>query len=249
LVVKGVIMAGGMGTRFKPLSNYLQKCMIPIGDQEKPILEYIIRLYRHHKINDMVLLVGYRYLQIENYFDSGGRFGVELEYIQDKPGWKGSANAILNAFKEGALTSDDTLVVYYGDIVSNIDLSKLLEQHKETSARVTLALTTGLKINEGVGTVEGDWITEFKEKPRLDLRATIGIMVLDGSVVKDMEKMHEEGQYQSYDLMGDVVQQMVQDGEKVAAYQTDAFWYDIGSIERYERLSNEQLREELGYLL
>ena len=51
-------MAGGMGTRFKPLSNYLQKCMIPIGDQEKPILEYIIRLYRHHEINDMVLLVG-----------------------------------------------------------------------------------------------------------------------------------------------------------------------------------------------
>jgi NDP-sugar pyrophosphorylase family protein len=49
--------------------------------------------------------------------------------------------------------------------------------------------------------------------------------------------------------MGDVVQQMVRDGEKVAAYQTDAFWYDIGSIERYERLSNEQLSEELGYLL
>ena len=242
-------MAGGMGTRFKPLSNYLQKCMIPIGDQEKPILEYIIRLFRHHKINEMVLLVGYRYLQIENYFDGGERFDVNLEYVQDKPGWKGSANAILNAYKEGALSSDDTLIVYYGDIVSNIDLGQLLEQHNETGARVTLALTTGLKINEGVGTVEGDWIIEFKEKPRLDLRATIGIMVLNGSVVRDMEKMHDEEQYQSYDLMGDVVQQMVHDGEKVAAYQTDAFWYDIGSIERYERLSNEQLGEELGYLL
>ena len=61
--------------------------------------------------------------------------------------------------------------------------------------------------------------------------------------------MLDEGQYQSYDLMGDVVQHMVRDGEKVAAYLTDAFWYDVGSIERYERLSNEQLSEELGYLL
>ncbi len=249
MAVKGVIMAGGMGTRFKPLSNYLQKCMIPIGDKEKPILEYIMRLYKHHGINDMVLLVGYRYLQIQNYFENGERFAVNLDYVQDKPGWTGSANALLNAYKESAFTSDDTLVVYYGDIVSNIDLGKLLEQHEETGASVTLALTTGLKINEGVGTVEGDWITEFKEKPRLDLRATIGIMVVDGSVVGDMEKRHQEGQYQSYDLMGDVVQHMVRDGEKVAAYQTDAFWYDIGSIERYERLSNEQISEELGYLL
>lgn len=248
MAVKGIIMAGGMGTRFKPLSNYLQKCMIPIGDREKPILEYIIRLYRHHKINDLILLVGYRYLQIENYFNKGERFDVNLEYIQDKPGWKGSANAILNAYKEGAFTSDDTMVVYYGDIVSNIDLGKLLEHHNETGTSVTLALTTGLKINEGVGTVEGDWVTEFKEKPRLDLRATIGIMVLKGSVVSEMEKMHGESQYQSYDLMGDVVQNMVKDGEKVAAYLTDAFWYDVGSIERYERLSNEQLSEELGHL-
>lgn len=242
-------MAGGMGTRFKPLSNYLQKCMIPIGDQEKPILEYIIRLYRHHKIDDLALLVGYRYLQIKNYFEYGERFKVSLEYVEDKPGWKGSANAILNAYNEGALTENDTLVVYYGDIVSNIDLGDLLYHHKETGASATIALTTGLKINEGVGTVEGDWITEFVEKPRLDMRASIGILVLEGAVVKDMATSQEEAQSLSYDLMGDVVQRMVSEGGKVAAYLTDAFWYDVGSIERYERLSNEQISEELGYLL
>ena len=249
VAVKGIVLAGGMGTRFKPLTNYLQKCMIPIGDKEKPILEYIIKLYKYHNINDIVLLVGYRFLQIENYFDHGERFGVTLSYIEDKPGWKGSANALLNAYNEGAFTKEDTLVVYYGDIVSNINLAELVQRHQETGAKATIALTTGLKINEGTAEVDGNWVTEFREKPTLDTRASIGILVLDGSVIDDMEQLHGVGQFPSFDLMGDVVQYLVEQKEKVAAYITNAFWYDVGSIERYERLSNERLSEELGYLL
>ena len=183
-------MAGGFGTRFRPLTNYLQKCMIPIGDQEKPILEYIIRLYRYHRISNIVLLVGYKYLQIQNYFDHGERFDVSLKYIEDKPGWKGSANAILNAYNAGAFTKDDTLVIYYGDIVSNISLTKLVKQHQKTSAKATIALTTGLKINEGTAEVQGDWVSEFREKPRLNTSASIGILVMNGSVINDMEQLH-----------------------------------------------------------
>jgi mannose-1-phosphate guanylyltransferase len=249
LVLKGIVIAGGFGTRFKPLTNYLQKCMIPIGDKEKPILEYIIRLYKFHRIPDIVLLVGYKYLQIENYFDHGERFNVSLEYIEDKPGWKGSANAILNAYNEDAFSKDDTLVIYYGDIVSNINLTKLVKQHQNTGAKATIALTTGLKINEGTAEVNGDWVTEFREKPRLNTSASIGILVMDGSVINDMEQLHSEGQFESFDLMGDVIQYLVSKKDKVAAYLTEAFWYDVGSIERYERLSNERLSEELGYLL
>ena len=248
VVLKGIVMAGGFGTRFKPITNYLQKCMVPIGDKEKPILEYIIRLHRYHEITNLVLLVGYKYLQIENYFDHGERFNVTLKYVEDKPGWKGSANAILNAYNEGAFTKEDTLVIYYGDIVSNINLTKLVKQHQKTNARATIALTTGLKINEGTARVKGDWVTEFKEKPRLNTSASIGILIIDGSVITDMELLHSEGQLESFDLMGDVIQYLVSKKDKVAAYLTEAFWYDVGSIERYERLSNERISEELGYL-
>jgi mannose-1-phosphate guanylyltransferase len=249
LVLKGIVMAGGFGTRFRPLTNYLQKCMIPIGDKEKPILEYTIRLYKYHKIIDIVLLVGYKYLQIENYFDHGERFNVNLNYIEDKPGWKGSANAILNAYNESAFKKDDTLVVYYGDIVSNINLTKLVEQHQKTGAKATIALTTGLKINEGTAEVKGDWVTKFREKPRLNTSASIGILVMNGSVINDMEQLHSEGHFESFDLMGDVIQYLVSKKDKIAAYLTEAFWYDVGSIERYERLSNKRLSEELGFLL
>ena len=249
MAVKGIILAGGMGTRFRPLTNYVQKCMIPIGDKEKPILEYIIKLYKYHSINDIVLLVGYKFLQIENYFDNGERFGINLNYIEDKPGWKGSANAILNAYNEETFAKEDTLIVYYGDIVSNINLTELLKHHQKTGAKATVALTTGLRINEGTADVEGDWIKAFKEKPMLDTKASIGILVLDGSVIDDMEKLHSAGQFPNFDLMGDVIQYMVEQKEKIAAYLTNAFWYDVGSIERYERLSNERLSEELGFLL
>jgi mannose-1-phosphate guanylyltransferase len=247
--VKGVIMAGGMGTRFRPLTNYFQKCMIPIGDMEKPILEYIVKLYRYHDIRDLILLVGYKYLQIQNYFDHGERFDVSLQYVIDKPQRKGSANALLNAYDEGALTEDDTLIVYYGDIVSNINLKNMLKNHKESKALATVALATGFNVNVGTAEVKDNWIEGFIEKPRLNTPVSIGIIILEGEVLRYMQELYNDGQFESFDLMGDVIQYLVNKKEKVAAHLTDSFWYDVGSMEKYEKLSNERLSEELGFLL
>ncbi|MFQ6054138.1 MAG: sugar phosphate nucleotidyltransferase, partial [Candidatus Bathyarchaeia archaeon] len=117
--LKGVILAGGQGTRFRPLTYYFQKCMIPVGVEQKPVLEYIIRLFRFHEIRDVVLLVGYKHRQIRNYFDDGARFGVNLQYVVDRPEFKGSANALLNAYHLGAISEEDCVIAYYGDIISN----------------------------------------------------------------------------------------------------------------------------------
>jgi len=249
LAVKGVIMAGGMGTRFRPLTNYFQKCMIPIGDQQKPILEYVVRLYGYHGVKDLVLLVGYKHQQIENYFDDGDRFNVKMSYMLDAPDMAGSAGATLNAYRQGALTEEDTLVVYYGDIVSNINLREMIRLHGESGAKVTVALAPEFQVNVGVAELDGSWIKSFKEKPRLKTAVSIGMLILDGSVLREMEELYSQGLFESFDLMGDVVQYLVDKKDKVAAYITEAFWYDVGSIERYERLSNERVSEELGFLL
>ena len=73
-----LILCGGEGTRLRPLTFYFQKTMLPIGLNQKPLLEYIVRLLKYHRINDIVMLVGYKYKQIINYFEDGSRFGVHI---------------------------------------------------------------------------------------------------------------------------------------------------------------------------
>ncbi len=247
--VKGVILAGGEGTRFRPLTYYFQKCMIPIGEEQKPILDYILRLLKYHGVKKTVLLVGYKHQQIENYFEHGERFGVEMTYVLDDPNLKGSANALLNAYKKGAIADGDTLVVYYGDIISNLDITAMVKHHQEKKADATLALAKKYNISVGKAELDGTRITNFIEKPDLNQPVSIGILVLSGGILKEMANLQQMGQFRSFDLMGDVISYLVQRKRKVEAYLTDAFWYDVGSIERYERLSPEKLSEVMGFLL
>jgi mannose-1-phosphate guanylyltransferase len=247
--IKGVVLAGGEGTRFRPLTYYFQKCMIPIGEEQKPILDYILRLLKYHGVNKTVLLVGYKHQQIENYFEHGERFGVEMTYVLDDPNLKGSANALLNAYKKGTITDDDTLVVYYGDIISNLDITAMVKHHQGKGADATLALAKRYNISVGKAELDGTRITNFIEKPDLMQPVSIGILVLSGGILKEINRLQQQGQFRSFDLMGDVISYLVQRGRKVEAYLTDAFWYDVGSIERYERLSPEKLSEVMGFLL
>lgn len=247
--LKGVVLAGGEGTRFRPLTYYFQKCMIPVGEEQKPILDYILRLLRYHGVKKTVLLVGYKHQQIVNYFDHGERFGVEITYVLDDPNLKGSANAVLNAYHKGVITEEDTLVVYYGDIISNLDIGAMLKHHQSKNAEATLALARRYNISVGKAELDGTRITNFIEKPDLMQPISIGILTLNGSVLREMARLQEQAQFRSFDLMGDVISYLVQKGRHVEAYLTDAFWYDVGSIERYERLSPEKLSEVMGFLL
>ena len=245
---KGIILAGGQGTRFRPLTYYFQKCMIPVGDEQKPVLEYIVRLFAHHGITEIVLLVGYKHQQIRNYFNDGSRFGVHIEYVLDNPDYPGSANALVNAYREGALTKYDDLIVYYGDILSNFDLREMVTRHVEAEAGATLALSNGYKIRVGTAKIVDGFIAKFIEKPEVELPVSVGMLVISGSVMDDLNLLHEKDPGGAFDIMGDVIPYLIEKGIPVLPYVSEAFWYDLGSLERYERFETEALDKNLSYL-
>jgi len=246
--IKGIVLAGGQGTRFRPLTYYFQKCMIPVGEEQRPVLEYIVRLLAHNEIKDNVLLVGYKYQQVRNYFDHGDRFGVHLDYVLDEPDFKGSANAIVNAYRRGVISKDDTLVVYYGDILSDFNLKEMVTQHLESGAGATVALSQGYKIRVGTAEIENGLISRFIEKPEVELPVSVGIIVMSGWILEEMDHLHDERQAKTMDIMGDVIPYLIEKGTIVKPYVSDAFWYDLGSLERYERFENEHLSSKLRLL-
>jgi mannose-1-phosphate guanylyltransferase len=247
--IKGIVLCGGRGTRLRPLTHYIQKTMVPLGVKQKPLLEYVVRLFNFHGIKDLVFLVNYKAEQIVNYFEDGSRFNVKISYVEDDPSSKGTGGAVLNAYNKGAVNITDTLLVYYGDIITNMNLTDLLQYHRDKQACGTIALSSGFKVRVGLANLDSDGkILGFEEKPTLEKPVSVGISVLKGEMLEDMKCL--KGEKQELDLMGEVFSHLLEVGKPVYGYVSKAFWYDVLSTEAYEKLDpelvNETFREILG---
>ena len=98
---EAAILCGGRGERLRPLTDYFQKTMIPIGPKKLPLLAYILGLVSHHGIGNAALLTGYRSHDIKDYFGNGSQMGMKLTYSEDRRGVKGSLNALAGAIRRG----------------------------------------------------------------------------------------------------------------------------------------------------
>ena len=236
--VKGIVLCGGKGTRLRPLTHYIQKTMVPLGSKQKPLLEYVVRLFRYYGINDLVFLVNYKAEQIKNYFENGSRFSVNISYVSDNPDSKGTGGALLTAYNQGVINTNDILLVYYGDIFTNINLKKLVDFHKEKKALSTVALSSGFKVRVGLANLDNDSkILGFEEKPSLQKPVSIGISVLKGELLEEMKKL--KGKNTDLDFMGQVLPYLLEVGKPVYGFISEAFWYDVLSTEAYEKLDQE----------
>jgi len=242
----GVILCGGEGKRLRPLTYYFQKAMIPIGSQQRPLLEYIVRLLRFHGITRIVMLIGYKGQQIVNYFNKGERYGVEITYVWDDPEYSGNGGALLNAYLKGYFRDARHILVYYGDILSDIDLTELMQLHREGGFTATLALSLNYKVAVGVAEVVGNEVVKMVEKPPLGKPVTIGILAIKVDSLAYLKEIAEERK--EIDIMGDFVRLLLERKQRVGAYLTNSFWFDLGSTEAYEKLDPSDVDTRFAFL-
>lgn len=240
---QAAILCGGRGERLKPLTDYYQKTMIPIGPKKLPLLAYILALVKHHGITDIVLLTGYRSHDISRYFGDGSEHGVHLAYSEDPKGLKGSLNAVANALANGSIDCEE-LLVYYGDMLSDLEITDLLKVHRSKGADATLVLDQGYSLPVGVAEVKEGMVASFREKPMIDLSVTTGVMVAGSMTMQVMKKVAGP---KKPDLMTDLLPELLQEGGKVAAFYTAKEWYDVGTLARFEKLNEELGRHPLSY--
>ncbi|MGD0478399.1 MAG: nucleotidyltransferase family protein [Nitrososphaerales archaeon] len=244
---EAAVLCGGRGERLRPLTDYFQKVMIPIGPKKLPLLAYVIGLLRHHGVDRIALLTGYRSEDVKRYFGDGATYGVKLRYSEDAKDQRGSLNAVANALRNGAISKCDELLVYYGDVLADLDITSLLARHRSKKANATLVLSKGYTLPVGTAKVgRGGIVTSVHEKPSLSLSVTTGCMVLGPTAMAMIGRLASRG---NTDLMTHLLPALLDRGLRVAAYYIDEAWYDVGTVSSFEKLDLEIEKHPLSFLV
>lgn len=227
---KALILAGGKGSRLKPITDEIPKPLIPL--QEKPIMQHTIDLFKKFNIKDIILSIGYKGEKIKEYFGNGKKFGVNITYVEENEPL-GTAGPLRLA--KDMLT--DTFVMCNADELKNIDLMDMYLFHKENKGLATIALTTVEDPSAyGVARLKGNRIMEFIEKPPKEKAPSklinSGLYLLEPDVIDYVPK---EGYAM---LEKDVFPKIAAEG-KLLGYPFSGQWFDTGTMERYEKAMKE----------
>lgn len=226
-MLKAVILAGGFGTRLRPLTSKIPKPMVPI--MNKPMLEHIVRLLVHHGIKEIVVLVFYHPNIIKNFLGDGSQFGASIQYVKADSDY-GTAGSVRNAYD---LLEGSRILVISGDVLTDFDLNKAVAFHEEKKSKATLVLTHvkdplqfGLVITEDDGK-----IVRFLEKPTwgevFSDAVNTGIYVIEPEVIEMIPYRDE------YDFSKQLYPRMLKEGMPLYGYSAEGYWRDVGNLNEY----------------
>jgi len=229
--VKAVILAGGLGTRLQPYTTFLPKPMLPLG--EKPILEHLIDWTKKNGIKSIVLCVSYLRKTIEDYFEDGKRFGVNIEYAtSSKP------LATAGQLKTAEDFIDDTFVCIYGDSIFDFNLGNMIKQHIKKKAFVTMSLNE-YKTNLPYGVIEtskAGKVLSWNEKPEIKANVNMGCYVMEPEVLNLIPKNKPYG-------MDDVIKKAINRKKLVSSFITKKGFTDIGNKSSYKKAYQDYIQK------
>jgi NDP-sugar pyrophosphorylase family protein len=217
--MKTIILLAGHATRMRPLTTYLNKGMIPL--RGRPLLEHVIARLRAQGFTDLLVAVTMFPEQLQHYFGDGRRFGVQIEYVlRPEPSQTAGEVAALREH----LAPDESFLVHYGDILTNLNLAAMAAQHARTGAAATLGLVTKVEIHTGVAELDAAGrVIHFVEKPPLEKPCHAAVNIFSPRVW-DYVGPHK-------DFGHDVIPAMVAAGENVMGYLDEAaYWMDVGRL-------------------
>jgi mannose-1-phosphate guanylyltransferase / phosphomannomutase len=231
-------MAGGEGTRLRPLTSNQPKPMVPIVG--KPCMEHIIELLREHGFEDVIVTVAFMPQAIRGYFGAGETYGISIRYsVEESPA--GTAGSVKLA--EEAL--DETCLVISGDALCDIDLADLVRFHRERGGVATLALKSvanplefGIVVTDETGRIE-----RFLEKPSWGQVFTdtinTGIYVLEPEVLRHIPTDRP------YDFSKQLFPLLLEMGKPLFGYVAEGYWQDIGNLDQYRQANFDALDERV----
>jgi mannose-1-phosphate guanylyltransferase len=160
--MKAIILAGGLGTRLRPLTDETPKPLLPI--KGKPIIEHAINNFRKYGIKDIILSIGYKSEKIKDYFGNGEKLNVNISYcIEDEP--LGTGGAI----KKASENIKETFIAINGDNLADFNWNDMIKFHKENNAEITMGLFPVKDVTQfGIARLNKNKIIEFIEKPALE---------------------------------------------------------------------------------
>jgi len=237
--MKGLIMAGGEGTRLRPITCDKPKPMVSIMD--KPVIQYIIELLRRHRIRDIAVTLQYMPHSIINFFGTGEDLDVSLEYfIENTP--LGTAGSVKNAER----FLDDEFIVISGDCMTDINLTEAIEFHRKTKSMITIVLKK-VKVPLEYGVViinESGKIEKFLEKPTWEETfsnlANTGIYIINPEILKYIPNN------KFFDFSKDLFPFLLKNNLPMYGYMSPNYWCDIGDISSYLQCHSDILNKRVN---
>lgn len=238
ITVKALILAAGEGTRLKPLTQNTPKTMLPLHG--KPLLEYIVDLLRCHGITELAINLYHQPRAVIDYFGNGERFGVQIHYSLENPilGTAGALSKLRDYF-------DQAFVVVYGDLLTNLNISSLVDFHQAKQGLATMALYQAENPRDcGIVELNDEGrVLRFVEKPPSEIiftnLANAGVYMLESEVIDFIPDNT------FYDFGHDLFPALLRGGKALYGYPVSDYLIDIGTMENYRRAESDLERGKL----